>query len=250
MDVTRFGHFDVRFDEHVLRPRPWTQAQSLWAAELAEGLPPGPFLELCAGVGHMGLLLASLVPRDLVLTDGDARACEHARANASAAGLPVRVDVRHGPIDAVIEPEERFALILADPPWVASEETWRFPDDPPLAIDGGADGLAIARTCVEVIARHLCEGGASILQLGDEEQVVRIGAHLDTRPWLGLSIGEVRASPGANGVLVRLSFEGPTHGGCVRGAVPGPQDRRRPSDPAGPQPAQPWKPKPDPSPAR
>lgn len=204
-----FGHLTVQFDEHVLQPRPWTQAQPLWAAEFADALPPGPILELCAGVGHMGLLLAALVPRDLVLIDADAHACEHARANASAADLPVRVDVRHGPIDAMIEPEERFALILADPPWVASEEMWRFPDDPPMAIDGGANGLTIARICVEVIARHLCEGGASILQLGDEAQVAGLRAHLHSRPGLGLVVGEVRATPGVNGVLVRLLFEGP-----------------------------------------
>jgi release factor glutamine methyltransferase len=208
MDVMRFGHLVVRFDAHVLQPRPWTQTQSRWAAELATGLPPGPYLELCAGVGHIGLLLASLVPRDLVLVDGDQRACEHARANALAAALPVRVDVRHGPIDAVLEPEERFALILADPPWVASGETWRFPDDPLFAIDGGADGLAVARVCVEVIADHLDDRGTGILQLGDEEQVARLAAHLASRSGRPLAIAEVRAAPDANGVLVRIVRRG------------------------------------------
>lgn len=231
MDLMRFGHLDVRFDEHVLRPRPWTRAQSLWAAEFAGELPPGPFLELCAGVGHMGLLLARLVPRDLVLTDSDVHACEHARANARAADLPVRVDVRHGRIDATLEPGERFALILADPPWVTSRETWRFPEDPPAAIDGGADGLEIARVCVDVIARHLCEGGASILQLGDEGQVACIGTYLDARPELDLHIGEVRMGPGANGVLVKLVSKGPEDRtpGTVAARVLPPSRYRRPT---------------------
>jgi methylase of polypeptide subunit release factors len=204
MDVIRFGPLDVRSDALVLQPRPWTQAQSRWAAELATALPPGPYLELCAGVGHIGLLLASLVPRELVLVDGDRHACEYARANARAAALPVQVDVRHGAVDAVLEPEERFALILADPPWVVSGETWRFPDDPVYAIDGGTDGLAVARVCVEVIAHHLADGGICIMQLGNEAQVASLGVHLAQRTGPPLRIAEVRALPDVNGVLVQL----------------------------------------------
>jgi release factor glutamine methyltransferase len=204
METMRFDHLTVRFDERVLRPRPWTRSQSLWAAELAAGLPPGPCLDLCAGVGHGGLLLASLVPRDLVLVDADPTACQYARDNVAAAALPQRVEVRLGDIDAVLAPDERFAIILADPPWVPSQETWRFPADPLHAIDGGPDGLEGARTCVEVIGRHLAPGGVAILQLRDEQQVRGIRAHLDDRPTLGLSAGEVRVDPDGNGVLVEL----------------------------------------------
>jgi release factor glutamine methyltransferase len=209
MQTMTFGRLTVRYDRRVLEPRAWTLAQSRWAVELADALPAGPLLELCAGVGHIGLDLASLVRRDLVLVDADAHACEHARHNAEAAALPVRVEVRHGPLDAVVEPQERFALILADPPWVPTAETSRFPADPLPAIDGGHDGLDHARTCVGVIGRHLAEGGASILQLGDQLQAAAIGAHLEARPEIGLGVDEVRDVPGANGLLVRLSRRAP-----------------------------------------
>jgi methylase of polypeptide subunit release factors len=204
METMTFGQLVVRFDERVLRPRPWTLAQSRWAADLMPDLPPGRLLELCAGVGHMGLLLASLVARDLVLVDADAIACDHALFNAGLADLRVDVDVRHGPLDTMIGEDERFALILADPPWVPSTETSRFPNDPVFAIDGGPDGLGLARTCVEVIDRHLAAGGVGILQLGDEDQAARIGGHLRGRPGIGLRIEEVRTVAGANGVLVKL----------------------------------------------
>ena len=200
-----FGHLTVRFDERVLRPRPWTRSQSLWAAEFAADLPPGPCLELCAGVGHLGLLLASLVPRDLVLVDADRTACRYARVNAAAAALTHRVEVRHGNIDAAIGSKERFALILADPPWVPSADTWRFPADPAFAIDGGPDGLAGARSCIEVIGRHLSPGGASILLLRDDHQVAGIRTYLEARPSLGLSVLDVRATPDDDGVLVKLA---------------------------------------------
>ena len=50
-------------------------------------------------------------------------------------------------MDEVLAPDERFALVIADPPWVPRAETGRFPEDPLLAIDGGDDGLDLARAC-------------------------------------------------------------------------------------------------------
>ena len=56
-----FGHLPIAFDERVLRPRPWTVAQSRWAAELLHDRPaPSAVLELCAGAGHIGLLALAM----------------------------------------------------------------------------------------------------------------------------------------------------------------------------------------------
>ncbi|MEX2503408.1 MAG: methyltransferase [Egicoccus sp.] len=200
-----FGHLTVRFDDHVLRPRPWTLVQSLWAAELADDLPPGPVLELCAGVGHIGLALAALVRRDLVLVDADANACDHARFNAAAAGLSTAVDVRHGAMDAVLGLDERFPMVVADPPWVPTADVVRYPDDPRWAIDGGDDGLDLARTCLEVTGRHLADGGLGVLQVGTQAQAAILADHLDGRPEIGVQIDEVRTVEDANGVLARVS---------------------------------------------
>jgi release factor glutamine methyltransferase len=213
MATMRFGQLTVRFDERVLRPRPWTLAQSRWAAELARELPPGAVLELGAGVGHIGLMFAALADREVVLVDADAIACDHARFNTTAADLPVRVDVRQGPFEGVLGDNERFALILADPPWVPSAELGRFPADPVEAIDGGSDGLEVARACVAVTARHLRPGGLSILQLGSLEQATQVGAYVEARPEIALRVEEVRAVPAWDGVLVKLSSTRPPDAG-------------------------------------
>jgi methylase of polypeptide subunit release factors len=204
MELMPFGPLTVRFDARVLRPRPWTLAQSTWAAELLRDVPPGPVLELCAGVGHIGLALAAANDRDLVLVDADRHACEHARWNVEEAGLAARVTVRHGPMQEVLAPTERFALVLADPPWVPSAEVTRFPADPRRAIDGGPDGLDLARLCVVVIARHLVAGGASVLQLRDESQAEVMRTHLQAHGELGLHVVAVRTVPGGAGVLLHL----------------------------------------------
>jgi release factor glutamine methyltransferase len=168
MQTIAFGDLDIHYDDLVLRPRPWTLAQSEWGAELAAGLPDGRVLELCAGAGQIGLAFARATGRSLVQVDLDPHACELARANAATAGI--ETEVRCGPMLDTLDPDERFPLILADPPYIRSDELHRFEHDPQLAIDGGGDGLDLARACLTVIQRHLLAGGAAVLQLGGAHQ--------------------------------------------------------------------------------
>jgi methylase of polypeptide subunit release factors len=169
-----FGELDIAFDDRVLRPREWTRAQSEWGAEVAASLASGPVLELCSGAGHIGLLTAVLSGRALVAVDVDPVACDFTRRNAAAAGLDV--EVREGSMDEVLAPGETFPLVTADPPWVPHDDLRRFPEDPVLAIDGGEDGLDLARKCLTVIDRHLAPDGAALLQVGPDDQADRIGS--------------------------------------------------------------------------
>ncbi|MFL6062810.1 MAG: methyltransferase domain-containing protein [Marmoricola sp.] len=167
--VIEFGPLRIGYDSTVLRPRPWTEVQGRWASELLAVLPPGPVLELCTGAGQIGLLAVHSHDRHLVAVDASEEACSWARRNARRNGMAA--EVRHGDITTALGADERFALVVADPPWVPHGAVGRFPDDPLTAIDGGEDGLDIARTCVEVIGRHLVPGGAALLQVGSPEQV-------------------------------------------------------------------------------
>lgn len=166
-----FGPLTIAFDERVLRPREWTAAQSAWAAELMATAPSGPVLELCSGAGHIGLLAVVVSTRDLVCVDASSVACDFARANAAAAGIADRVEVREGRLESAVGDDELFPVVIADPPWVPREETARYPEDPLTAIDGGDDGLDVARACLAVIDRHLAPGGSAVLQLGTTAQV-------------------------------------------------------------------------------
>jgi release factor glutamine methyltransferase len=201
-----FGTLTIGYDKRVLVPRPWTAAQSTWAADLLRDAPDGPVLELCAGVGHIGLLAVVGTDRDLVMVDADEAACGQARANAAAARLRGRCEVRHGRVDEVIGPDERFAGVVADPPWVPSEGVDRFPEDPVTAIDGGSDGMVVAWTCLEVAAAHLLDGGWVLLQLGTLAQADALAERLAGDPALalGLQVAAVREH-GDRGVLVHLT---------------------------------------------
>jgi methylase of polypeptide subunit release factors len=196
-----FGGLDIAFDDRVLRPREWTLAQSSWAAELLADAPDGPVLELFAGVGHIGLAAVVGTERRLVMVDLNPVAVALARRNVESAGLASRVTVREGRIDEALEPGEQFAVIVADPPWVPSAGIDEFPDDPAIAIDGGDDGLDLARTCCDVIARHLAPGGTAIVQIGTVEQADALDRHLRDRA-SGLVRGATRVFD--RGVLVEL----------------------------------------------
>ncbi|NYE36772.1 release factor glutamine methyltransferase [Nocardioides cavernae] len=164
------GSLDIAFDDRVLRPREWTAAQSAWAADLMATTPGGTVLELCAGAGHIGLLAVAANGRRLVCVDASPVACDYARVNAVANGLAERVEVRESRLEEALADDERFPVVIADPPWVPREQTTRYPQDPLTAIDGGDDGLDVARACLEVIDRHLAPGGSAVLQVGTRAQ--------------------------------------------------------------------------------
>jgi methylase of polypeptide subunit release factors len=199
-----FGGLSIRYDERVLEPRPWTTSQSRWAADLLRDSPPGPVLELCSGAGHIGLLAVAFQPRDLVMVDVNPVACTYARENVERNPVTTAVEVREGSMDEVLDAHERFAAVIADPPWVTSNEVTRFPGDPVIAIDGGPDGMAVAWLCLDVIERHLVDQGWALLQLGNTAQAGALEEHLAVSPDHRLEVKEVREYD-ARGVLVLLT---------------------------------------------
>lgn len=192
-----FGPLTIAYDDRVLTPRPWTVLQAEWARELLEGAPPGPVLELCSGAGQIGLLAVHGTGRRLVCVDVDPVACGYAVANARAAGRGDLVEVRELPLGD-LPPEEVYPVIVADPPWVRTDQVGCFPADPVLAIDGGADGLRLARECVAAIDRHLHQDGSALLQLGAIEEARLLRDELPA----SLELVDLRAEPGCGLVLL------------------------------------------------
>ncbi|MGN6608736.1 MAG: methyltransferase [Jatrophihabitans sp.] len=194
----RFGPLDIEWDARVLEPRPWTLLQSEWAAELARTMPAGPLLELCAGAGHIGLAAAVLADRDLVQVEADPTAGGYAAVNAAAAGWASRTELRVARLETALHPDERFPLVIADPPYLPTDEITRWPDDPVTAIDGGPDGLAVIDLCLAAAADHLLPGGVLLLQVAGARQADRLDARAAP---LGLRAGEVRSHDAARAVV-------------------------------------------------
>jgi len=197
-----FGPLVVCYDDRVLTPRPWTLVQSRWAAELAAQATTGPILELCAGAGQIGLAAAIMTGRALVQVEADPVAADYARTNAAAAGRDTQVKVRNTRIQTALAADERFSIILADPPYLPTADIARWPDDPVTAIDGGADGLDLTRVCLQVASDHLTRGGAMLLQVAGEPQVRAVAAVLETTVTLELTHLETRQHDGDRAVML------------------------------------------------
>lgn len=200
VEFTEFDGLEIAWDARILQPRVWTAEQGRWAAELAATTSSGPILELCCGAGQIGLLAARLSGRPLVQVDRDPAAAAYARRNAAAAGISS--DVRCGSMTQALAPEERFDVVIADPPWLRTADVAEFPDDPPGAVDGGADGCDLIRTCIDVALAHLAPQGHVLVQIGDLVELREVEQHLaQGHPSCGVhAVWDLR--PG--GILVHL----------------------------------------------
>jgi methylase of polypeptide subunit release factors len=173
----------VDYDDRVLAPRPWTLLQSERASDHLRTAPEGPIIELHCGAGHIGLAAAVLSGRDLFQIDDAAASC--AWSSHTAGRNQVHADVVRADLAAIPLRTGCGALVLADPPYVTTAETSRFPEDPQHAIDGGDDGLDGFRTCLPAAAHLLQPGGMLVLQVWGPEQADAVAA-LASREETGL----------------------------------------------------------------
>ena len=102
--------------------------------------------------------------------------------------------------DALLAPE-RFALVIADPPYLVSAEVARYPHDPPAAIDGGADGLALIDRCLAVATRHALPGAPVLVQVRGPAQA-EAAADLSRVRAYPLALEAVRAESDERAVVL------------------------------------------------
>jgi release factor glutamine methyltransferase len=105
----------------------------------------------------------------MVATDVVAEAIELAARNAARLGA--EIDFRPGDMFAPIPDDERFDLIVSNPPYVTDAEYEELDRnvrefEPASALRGGADGLAFVRTVVAGAERRLRPGGLLLVEIG------------------------------------------------------------------------------------
>lgn len=131
-------------------------------------------LDLCTGSGVQGLALAHRARR-LVGVDVGARAVAMARANARLNGIE-NFEVRRGDLYRPVA-GERFDLVVANPPFVAS------PVSRPAYHSGGPYGDRVLARVVQGFGAHLTPGGRAV---AISHLALRTGEKIAdrVRPWL------------------------------------------------------------------
>jgi release factor glutamine methyltransferase len=164
-----FGPLTLSVGPGVFIPRPETEAMLEWA--VAQALPAKPVVvDVCTGSGALALALARHWPgaRVIGLDDSDA-ALDYARRNAAGTTVEfVRADATHSGV--LTELEGHVDLVVSNPPYVpdgAELEPEVTEHDPPHAVFGGPDGMAVIPAVARLAGRLLRPGGLFAVEHDD-----------------------------------------------------------------------------------
>lgn len=179
-------------DRRALIPRPETERLvELAEAELVRRLTAGPrtagaalirVVDVGTGSGAIAVALAVTLCRrgapssvEIVAVDLSNEALDLARENAVGHAVADAITFR----EADLLPAERdlggppYDLVLANLPYVRHDALAGLPVaasfEPVLALDGGADGLAVIARLLEQMPAALAEGGLALLEIGADQ---------------------------------------------------------------------------------
>lgn len=215
---------DIAFDVRPQMMIPRSPIAEVLAAGVEPWLAAAPrrILDLCCGVGALGILAALVFPdAEVDLVDIDPAALAVARDNARKVGHGVASRTRviasdlfenlgENPRPASAygcrsEDRGRYDLILCNPPYVPTAELDVGPPElrhePEHGLDGGGDGLRVWRRIVAGLDDQLTESGVLVGEVGSVARGFDAAfPHLGA-VWLDLRQAEPQAD-GGFGVFV------------------------------------------------
>jgi release factor glutamine methyltransferase len=165
-----FYGLDFKVNPNVLIPRPESELLVETALAIARNYPISIIADIGTGSGAIAISLAVNLPQaKIYATDISAAALEVALANCRKHGVSGRVRLLEGNL---LEPlPEPVDIIVANLPYVSQPELApRF--EPPLALDGGADGTKIIKQLCQQAGGRLKSGGWLLLEIGQGQAEV------------------------------------------------------------------------------
>jgi release factor glutamine methyltransferase len=171
-DRRAFWSFEVEVGPDVLIPRPETELLVELALAAIPDMDGVAAADLGTGSGAVAIALAlERPPWRVVATDASPGALVVARRNVERLGVR-NVELREGHWAAALG-DERFALIVSNPPYVAARDPHLLhgdlPGEPRSALVAGPDGLDAIRALVPGAAAHLEPGGWLMLEHGPDQ---------------------------------------------------------------------------------
>lgn len=164
-----FGPVTLRVGPGVFIPRPETEALLEWATAQPLGARP-VIVDVCTGSGALAVALARHRPAARVIGIDDSEAAlAYARHNTEGTAVELlRADVTA--TEPLTELDGLVDLVVANPPYVpdgSAVEAEVAQHDPPHAVFGGADGMAVIVAVTRLAGRLLRPGGLFAVEHDD-----------------------------------------------------------------------------------
>ncbi len=177
LGYTTFRELELAVDDRALIPRPETEvlveAVLDWAREA--GRDDLMALDVGTGGGAIALSLATEGPFErVVATDPSPAALELARRNRDEAGLDEMVELREGSFFEPIRDDERFDVVVSNPPYVAEDERESLEPEvrdwePREALFAGEEGLEVLVPLIRRASPVLRDGGLLALEMAPQQ---------------------------------------------------------------------------------
>jgi len=211
LGVCGFYSIEVKVGPGVLIPRPETEVLVDAALKLIDSHiqeRPVRLLDLCTGSGCIALaILKEREETVCVATDLSELALNYAMENSKNLKLEQRIELRKGDLFEPIGSQERFHIIVSNPPYVGESEWSRLQPEvkdyePRSALVAGSEGLDLIAPIVQHAKDHLFEQGALILEISPMQgkkvlQLMETKGYKNITPLKDLS-GGIRAMMGFN----------------------------------------------------
>lgn len=191
--TTNFCGLEFSVNRHVLIPRPETEilAERAWRflQQRSDKAQKTCALDFGTGSGCLAVMLAVKCPTsEIHAVDISSESLKVARENASRHNVDERIKFHYGDGFSALGGEEKFDLIVANPPYIPSEEIPTLePEvrdhDPTLALDGGADGLDFYQVFSGQAQNWLAADGCLMLEFG-EGQAEKIRGIFEEQKWV------------------------------------------------------------------
>ncbi|HEY3217247.1 MAG TPA: peptide chain release factor N(5)-glutamine methyltransferase [Candidatus Eisenbacteria bacterium] len=172
-----FRGLDLVVDRSVLIPRPETEGLVEAVLEVLRteqaDWPRPRVIDLGTGSGAIALSIASEWPTARVVAAELApEALDLARANAVRLGMSERVRFVRSDWFGAVDPDERFEVVVSNPPYVAAGEWDRLAHqvrafEPARALFSGPTGLEALREIVDLAPAYLVARGLMALELAE-----------------------------------------------------------------------------------
>lgn len=167
-------------DERVLVPRPETEALVEEALKIIRTRKdPLLLLDMGTGPGTIGLTIAKKTRHDVICVDISPDALCVAKKNALLLDVSDRTSLICSDLFSAIQKSVKFDLILANLPYIPSEEWNALTCDvrnfePEIALNGGEGGVEIYRRFIDVLPHYLKRNGHVLCEIGSATQAVNI----------------------------------------------------------------------------